>query len=102
MEDNDPAHLRERLTQLQARLEVQEGQGHMLRALVAALIAAHPERSRIDNLIALTLADLQTKADFARYPSDSAHTRANQNFGMQRTWQDVQKILDDWLPPDPA
>lgn len=90
------------LAHLQARIEAQEGQAHVLRALVAALIAAHPSRATLDPLIAIILADLRTKVSHHPFPGDTARTKANQAEGMVRTWESVKTILDDWLPPDPA
>ena len=94
--------LRAQLDELQSRLEMQEGQGHALRTILAALIVTHPDRDKLGNTLAIMWADLQTKLDHQQYPHSQERTRRTHRNGAMAAWQAIAPLLDDWLPPEAA
>lgn len=89
-----------RLDELQSRLEMQEGQGHALRTLIAALIVTHPARDKLGNTLAIMWGDLQAKLDQQQYPHSQERTRQNHRNGAMSAWRALGPLLDDWLPPE--
>lgn len=93
--------LRAQVADLYARIEVQEGQGHALRTVIAALLTQIPqeERSAFAARMDIMFRSLHQALANQRFPHSAERTRANQSKGATMAQQALGRILDDWLPP---
>ena len=81
-----------------ARIEMLEGQTRSMRAVLAAVIASHPDPARAAAVMTVTWSDLQEK--MSRPQSDAAKSATQHNMwnGARSAWNDLQEMLSS-IPP---